>query len=92
MDVKGFEHLGVAWSWPEFEEPSGKMIRVAHAWASEGMTACGEVWPHRIEPRIGSAGKAYLSPKYSRVEEIRDAEDRSAYLCARCMSVTLQGS
>ena len=88
MDVKGFEHLGVAWSWPEFEEPSGKVTRLAHAWASAGMTACGEMWPHRYTRSVNTAEV----PRQSRIAEIREAADRSAYLCARCMSVTLPGS
>jgi hypothetical protein len=88
MDVKGFEHLGVAWSWPEFEEPSGRVKKLAHAWAAPGMTLCGMRWPHQIEPFLGRAGKAHLAPKADRIAEIRDAEDRTGYLCGSCLIAT----
>ena len=98
-DLKGFDHLGQAWSWPEFDE-LGFVSRRAHAWRA-GAAVCGEPWPHiynsslppaRRLVRVPAPGEpadapkpAGLAPPLARRAEVRDAEDRTPYLCEACL-------
>lgn len=48
IDLKGFDHVGVPWSWPDVDESMSVMLRPAHAHIGQaGTTACGKPWPHR---------------------------------------------
>lgn len=99
QDLLGFDHAGVSWSWPEYDDLEF-MTRPAHAHAdTNGVTACGETWPHTYDPKrrrvvrapAPNEPKGFFTPgsyvpSPTRVEEIRWAEDRTRFLCQKCLA------
>jgi len=93
-DLKGFDHAGVAWAWPDFDE-LGNLLRPGHAWASLGMAKCGEPWPHVFDRQSGQAmgtplpdgtfPKSIVPTKEIIERCLRPEDKRSAYLCRKCL-------
>lgn len=80
-DLKGWDHEGHPFSWPEFDEQLGSMSKPAHALGQPGRTVCGIAYPHVWHPNGESTG---YTPPPKHQTAMRTARDRSVYCCVEC--------